>query len=299
MPLWHNIGELMDYYIPPMPSLYWIDITRTCNLQCVMCPQSRGLSRREAKMPMALFRRIVDEVCENRPMLKLYLSGEPLLHERLFDMIDYAAGSGCETMLHTNATVLTENITKRLLASSLAFLSFSFDGCTAEVYEKLRPPAKFDRVRSNIRRYLELRDQNGSRGPHTTVEIIRMQETEPFIDAFVAEWTASGVDDVNVAEYMMWHDTIEDRRVEPTSDDAGYNPCAAPFRHGCILSDGTVVPCCMDLNGRMPLGNVTETPFRDIWRNNRYRQLRLQMLTGTLPVGSICDGCSNIFRELT
>ena len=141
MPLWHNIGELMDYYIPPMPSLYWIDITRTCNLQCVMCPQSRGLSRREAKMPMALFRRIVDEVCENRPMLKLYLSGEPLLHERLFDMIDYAADSGCETMLHTNATVLTENMTKRLLAASLAFLSFSFDGCTAEIYEKLRPPA--------------------------------------------------------------------------------------------------------------------------------------------------------------
>jgi hypothetical protein len=42
MPLWHNIGELMDYYIPPMPSLYWIDITRKCNLQCVTRPDKTG-----------------------------------------------------------------------------------------------------------------------------------------------------------------------------------------------------------------------------------------------------------------
>jgi len=299
MPLWHNIGELMDYYIPPMPSLYWIDITRTCNLRCIMCPQSRGLSRREAKMPMEMFRCIIDDVCENRPVIKLYLSGEPLLHERLFDMIDYATAKNCRTMLHTNATVLTEEVAKRLLASSLAFLSFSFDGCTPQVYEKLRPPAKFDRVRSNIRRYLELRGQNGSRGPHTTVEIIRMQETEPFIEAFVEEWNASGVDDVHVSEYMMWHGTVEDRRVAEAADGMAYNPCAAPFRHGCILSDGTVVPCCMDVNGQMPLGNVTKTPFHDIWVNNRYRQLRLKMLTGSMPPGSICDGCCNIFREQT
>jgi len=298
MPLWHNIGELMDYYIPPLPSLYWIDITRKCNLRCIMCPQSRGLKRRTEMMSMALFRRIIDDVCENRPLIKLYLSGEPLLHEQLFDMIDYAAVKGCRTMVHTNATVLTETVAKRILASSLAFLSFSFDGCTSQVYEKLRPPAKFKRVRSNIRRYLELRNRNGNRGPHTTIEIIRMRETEPFIDRFISAWSNSGIDDIHVADYMMWHDTVDDRRVETVADGAGYNPCAAPFQHGCILADGTVVPCCLDVDGQMPLGNVTESSFRDVWRNNDYRQLRLQMLTGSVPAGSICDNCCNTFREL-
>ncbi|UCD48840.1 MAG: radical SAM protein [Phycisphaerales bacterium] len=299
MPLWHNIGELMDYYIPPMPLLYWIDITRKCNLRCVMCPQSRGVRKRTEMMPMAMFRRIVDEVCENGPLVKLYLSGEPLLHDRLFDMIDYAAVKGCRTMLHTNATVLTEAVAKRILVSSLAFLSFSFDGCTREVYEKLRPPAKFERVRSNIRRYLELRGCNGNRGPHTTIEIIRMRETEPFIDRFIEEWSDGGVDDIHVADYMMWPHSVEDRRVGAPADGAGYNPCAAPFQHGCILADGTVVPCCMDVDGQMPLGHVNESPFRDIWFNNHYRQLRLQMLTGSVPAGSICDNCCNIFRTLT
>lgn len=299
MPLWHNIEELMDYYIPPMPSLYWIDITRKCNLRCAMCPQSRGIDERAEMMPMGLYRRIIDDVCENHPLVKLYLSGEPLLHEHLFDMIDYATVKGCRTMLHTNATALTEAMSKRLLASSLSFLSFSFDGCTREVYEQLRPPAKFERVRANIRRYLELRGCNGHQGPHTTIEIIRMRETAPYIDSFVEEWTGSGADDVRVADYMMWHDTVEDRRVSTVSQGAAYNPCAAPFQHGCLLSDGTAVPCCMDVDGQMPLGHITASPFQNIWSGRDYRRLRLQMLTGTVPAGSICDRCSNIFRDPT
>jgi MoaA/NifB/PqqE/SkfB family radical SAM enzyme len=297
MPLWHNIGELMDYYIPPMPSLYWIDITRKCNLRCVMCPQSRGMKERTEMMPMRTFRRIVDDVHENRPLLKLYLSGEPLLHERLFDMIDYAALKRCQTMLHTNASALTEGMAKRLLASSLSFLSCSFDGCTREIYEKLRPPARFERVRANIRRYLELRGRNGNRGPHTTIEIIRMRETAPYIDSFVEEWTGSGADNIHVADYMTWHHTVEDRRVESVSDGPAYNPCAAPFQHGCILSDGTAVPCCLDVDGQVALGNVTASPFQNIWYGKDYRRLRLQMLTGSLPAGSICNRCSNIFRH--
>ena len=125
-----------------------------------------------------------------------------------------------------------------------------------------------------------------------------MKDTEPFLEDFADEWTERGADDVHVADYMMWHGTVEDRRVDGASDGTGYNPCAAPFRHGCILSDGTVVPCCMDVDGQMPMGAIESSSFGDIWANNNYRQLRLQMLTGTMPPGSICLRCSNIFRDL-
>ncbi len=297
MPLWHNIAEMMDYYIPPVPSVYWIDITRRCNLRCVMCPQSAGLRRPQSDMSMAMFRNIIDDVGGNEPLVKLYLSGEPLLHADLFDMIAYAGVRGCRTMIHTNATMLTPDVSEKLLLSSLTFLSLSFDGCSADIYEKLRPPARFDRVESNIRRFLELRRQNGKRGPHTTIEIIRMQETRDRLGDFIERWRDSGVDDVHVAEYLTWPDGVEDRRANPTPDGDAYQPCEAPFRHGCILSDGTVVPCCMDVNGRLPLGNVTEKPFRDIWAGNGYRRLRLQMLTGTLSPTSICYRCDNTFRE--
>ncbi|MBN2130587.1 MAG: SPASM domain-containing protein [Sedimentisphaerales bacterium] len=297
MPLWHNIAEMMDYYIPPVPSVYWIDVTRRCNLRCIMCPQSAGLRCSQSDMSMAMFRNIIDEVRENEPLVKLYLSGEPLLHEGLFDMIAYAGARGCRTMIHTNATMLTRDTSEKLLLSSLTFLSLSFDGCSAEVYEKLRPPARFERVESNIRRFLDLRRANGKRGPHTTIEIIRMQETRDGLADFIEQWRGSGVDDVRVTDCLTWLGGVKDRRVDPTHDGGAYQPCEAPFRHGCILSDGTVVPCCMDVNGRLPLGNVTEKAFRDIWAGNGYRRLRLQMLTGTVSPTSICYRCDNTFRQ--
>jgi MoaA/NifB/PqqE/SkfB family radical SAM enzyme len=296
MSLWHNIPEMMDYYLPPLPSMYWIDVSRRCNLRCVMCPQSRGLRPHPATMPLDRFQRILDDVCENHPLIKLYLSGEPLLHEALLDMIEYAHGKNCQTAIHTNGTLFTEELSERILSSSLTFLSFSFDGCTPEIYERLRPPARFEQVHANIRRFLDRRRQAG-RGPYTNIEIIRMRDTEDFIPSFVDEWKAHGAEEVCVVDYMTWLGTMPDRRDGQALPLSAYTPCAAPFQHGCILSDGTVVPCCLDVDGRMPLGNVTEQPFHEIWIGNAFRQLRLRMLTGKLETGSICDACCNTRRE--
>ncbi|MEN6424632.1 MAG: radical SAM protein [Phycisphaerales bacterium] len=298
MPLWNNIAELMDYYIPPLPSVYWFDIIRVCNLRCIMCPQSKGLKPLREKMPLDVFRSVIDDVCENQPLIKLYLSGEPLFHEELFEMIEYAGAKGCRTMIHTNATALTKEAAERILSSSLTFVCFSFDGCSAEVYERLRPPARFEHVRSNVDQYLALRRERGGAGPRTTIEIIHMKDTAELIDGFAAEWRGKGGDEVHVAQYTTWHGLVDDRRMETRDAPPGYKPCAAPFSHGCILADGTVVPCCLDVNGRMPLGNVGTSRFREIWAGSEYRQLRLEMLTGTFAPGCICDRCDNIERRM-
>ena len=291
-----KLKQLVDYYIPLMPRTYWLDITSICNLRCIMCPQAKGLAKRQAKMPIETFKGIIDGVCENHPQIKLYLSGEPLLHDNLFDMIEYASAKRCQTEIHTNATLLTEEISKRLLSSSLTFITFSFDGCSPEIYEQLRPPAKFEKVKSNIKRYLDLRRKGGGCGPHTTVEIIRMKDTKSQIQEFVGEWKTSGVDSVNITDYMTWLGSVNDSRVE-NFPNHGYRPCGEPFNHGCILSDGTVVPCCMDVNGKMPLGNINEASFREIWLGDEYSRLRAQMLANSIPMGSICDGCYRTFYQ--
>ncbi len=212
------------------------------------------------------------------------------------EMIDYAGAKACQTMIHTNATGLTEEMSERLLSSSLTFLSFSFDGCSPEVYEHLRRRRSLSRSDPISAGYLDLRRRHG-RGPHTTIEIIRMRDTDSLIQSFVEEWKTSGVDEVRVVPYLTWHGLVDDRHVESRPQVPLFKPCAAPFQHGCILSDGTAVPCCLDVNGQMPLGDITKSRFRDIWLNRSYRRLRLQMLTGTLPPDSICEHCDNTIRE--
>ncbi len=284
--------EKYGYYFPRLPRLYWIDINSTCNLRCIMCPQVKGGFDRQTEMSVGMFKAIIDDICRNRPLIKLYMSGEPLLHKDLFTMIEYAHSKGCQTMVHTNATLLTEEIALKLLSSRLNYLTFSFDGCSREIYEKLRRPAKYDRVKSNILQFLELRSKNGVKNPHTTIEIIRMEDTECLIEEFITFWEKSGADAVNVRPYLTWLNTIGDRSTEkPTRQ--GYKPCGYVFNSGCILSDGTVVACCMDVYGKITLGNINEEPFRAIWYGEKYLQLRKKMIDGDLEQNSICLICEN------
>jgi len=291
-----KLKKLTDSYIPQMPKTYWIDINSNCNLKCIMCPQSNDNFKRKSKMSLNIFKSIIDDIYENQPLVKLYFSGEPLLHDKLFDMIEYASEKGCQTMVHTNATLLTKEISAKILSSSLTFISFSFDGCSPEKYEQLRPPAKFNKVKSNIIRYLDLRKKSCTFGPHVSVEIIKMKDTDKKIKEFVAQWRRKGVDKVSVRNCMTWLGNVQDRRIDEP-DNYGFKPCKHPFVSGCILSDGTVVPCCMDAYGEVPLGNVEENSFRDIWFGERFGQLRKRMLTGYFNKEILCKGCYKTFSN--
>jgi len=279
-------------YFPRMPRLYWIDINNTCNLRCIMCPQSKGGFNRQPVMPLSMFQEIIDSVCHNRPLIKLYMSGEPLLHRDLFTMIDYADSRGCQTMIHTNATLLTEEIAAMILSSKLTYLSFSFDGCAPEIFEKLRYPAVYDRVKSNILNYLALCKKNESSGPHTTIEIIRMKDTAHQLNEFVSFWEKSGADAVSIREFLTWFNIVDDRRINVPVNH-GFKPCPYIFDSCSILSDGTVVPCCLDVYGKMPLGNIVRDSFPEIWYGEKYLLLRKQMLSGTIDHNTICYGCDN------
>jgi len=283
-----------DFSYLDYPKTYWIDITNICNLKCIMCPQHKGLERPKQTMDMDLFTSIIDQIKGNKPLVKLYMSGEPLLHKNLFEMIEYAENNGCRTMIHTNATLLSKDKAIRLIKSSLTFISFSFEGCTPEIYEKVRVGANFEKVKSNIEYFLDLKQKMGSKTPHTTIEIIRMKQTEKHLSDFVAYWRHHpGVDNVNVKPYCgTWLGLVEDFSVEKPRN-LGYKPCPDLFESCSILPDGTVVPCCQDVNGKMPLGNVKEESLEQIWYGKRYNTLRIQHLEKNIPKDSICYGCDN------
>ena len=90
-------------------------------------------------MEMALYKKIIDEakdfgVCQ----IRLFLAGEPFLHKGIAEMISYAGGRDLETLIHTNATLLDETLSRRILEAGLDLISFSFDGETKEEYESIR-----------------------------------------------------------------------------------------------------------------------------------------------------------------
>jgi len=272
------------------PSNVWVDITNECNLRCIMCPQSKGLKREKKMMDIDVFMKIIDQVHRERPRIILHVSGEPLLHKNLFEMIEYAKNRGCRVSMHTNATLLTQEMSMRILRSSLDFISFSFDGCTPEIYEKVRVGAKFEQVKSQIETFLRLRHEMKLKTPRARIEIIYMKETKEYIPDFIQYWRTKGADFISVRLVHAWFGLVDDHRVR-IPRNFGHKPCGQIFFSCAILVDGTVVPCCMDFEGRLPLGNILRQPFREIWNGYLYNRLRRQHLGNAIPDNSICYNC--------
>ncbi len=287
------IKKISEHYSLKNPHTYWIDIISACNLKCVMCPQHEGLERPLKTMKIDTYENLIDQIYDHKPLIKLYLIGEPTLHKQLCEMIQYAHNRGCTTMIHTNATMLTRELASQIIDSKLDYISFSFDAATPEIYEKIRIGAKYENVLNNILGFLDVKLSKAGKTPHTILDIIKMKETESHLDNFVKFWDRPGVDEVHIQPYMTWVDEVEDRRSK-AKNKLGFKPCDALFNTTAILSNGVVVPCCMDVEGKIPLGNIREQTLEEIWNGEAYNKIRLEHLEERVPSDSICYKCHEI-----
>ena len=281
-------GDSIDY-----PQYIWIDITNECNLRCIMCPQSKGLKREKMTMDMDTFTKIVDQVCAGRPRIILHVSGEPLLNKNVLKMIRYAKDKGCKVTMFTNATLLTRDMAVRILKTELDNIFFSFDGCTPEIYERIRVGAKFDQVKSQIETFLKLRSEKHAKSPIVVIELISMDATRRYIPDFIKYWETKGVDRIGIRLAGTWLGLVNNYAAGQKLKSFGFKPCDSLLFGCAILAEGTVVPCCKDVEGRLSLGNIHKQSFYDIWNGKAYRNLRKQHLNNAIQESVICRSCAH------
>ena len=144
-----------------------------CNLRCQMCPV-RYREVTNAYMAWDEFRGIVDQL---PALAELHLQGlgEPLLHPRFFDMVEYAVARGVAVSVNTNLTLLTPAKAERAATCGLEAIYVSVDGATPETYERIRVDARFDRLERNMLRLLEALARHGS-ATRVQVTAVAMRE---------------------------------------------------------------------------------------------------------------------------
>ncbi|MCK5283639.1 MAG: radical SAM protein, partial [Nanoarchaeota archaeon] len=151
-----------------LPIRLWIEPTNLCNLKCTMC-LNKSL-KKKGYMDFELYKKIIDEAKGFAFDVNLFHRGESMLHPRIYDMIKYANKNGIYTRLFTNATLLNEKNSKKILDSGLDFISFSFDGYNKKDYEKIRKGADFGKTLANIINFLKLK--KSKRKPYVMFESI-------------------------------------------------------------------------------------------------------------------------------
>ena len=251
-----------------MHSRVYVEITNICNMRCSFC---HGHSRTPGRMTREQFTRVLEQLTGHTNYLYYHLMGEPLLHPELGQFLQMAAEQGFRSILTTNGTLLGSH-GQTLLENPVHKVSVSlhsFEQDNDETFENyLRQVADFAEkaVESGVIVSLRLWNRGFDAG--------RNDKAVAFLqDRFSEPWTENSKGfRLRDRLFLEWGDRFQwpDKDAEDFGSDV--------FCHGMkdqfgILCDGTVVPCCLDSDGIINLGNIFTQEIADILDSPRARAM--------------------------
>ena len=242
----------------------YVEITNVCNMSCSFC---HGHSRAPRNMTEEEFTHILSELDGQTKHIYYHLMGEPLLHKDLGKFLNIAKEKGFRSLITTNGTLLKEK-GDELLENGVYKLNISLHSFEEQGEEYLK------RYLENVVEFVE-KAKN-----YKTIVILRLwnksvkdthnQQIISFLRSHIdGEWTENELGykirnrlHISVSERFDWPDIDGKDLGEDTS-------CLGMRDHFGILADGTVVPCCLDSQGIINLGNVFEESVEDILSSPR------------------------------
>lgn len=279
-----------------------IEITNICNLQCSFCP---AVIRDNKMMDLDTFRSIVQQVAPLTQLICLHLMGDPLVHPKLNEMIEICDEFNANIFLVTNGVLMRPEKFDLLLHTRFYQINFSLHSFFDNFPNK-DPSNYLERIFTFTERALEerptlylnyrlwnLNDPLGSQTPNTEMLQHICQRFD--FDA-PSELDVRKRKSINIKQRLYLHfDTefIWPSLDLPTLGSRG--TCYGLSSHFGILVDGTVVPCCLDKEAAIVLGNVTDTPILDILGSHR-AQTMIKGFKQRQLVEDLCQRCQYIER---
>lgn len=306
--------HLLHYGEPALPHILHVGVTTMCNLRCPACPTGNGTLGRPAEhLSFDIYSRTVDEL-RDVLMLQIFWDwGEPLMHPRFPDMIDYASRSGIMTAVSTNGTVAnSEKQIDRLVAARPSVVMVCVDGADQQTHETYRAGAKLSKVLDTIRRLRDAKDRQGTLYPLIEFRTLAIRENEHQMPELLRMATDYGADLLNVKSLRPfdYRGTNVDSKLVPLGPSmsrysydqaardaarrlevgaSGPLRCGKPHRSPTLNSDGTLVFCGYSEYADEKFGKIGEEGFRHLWRSRRSREIRRRFARrgGT----ETCDTC--------
>lgn len=280
----------------------YIEITSVCNLACSFCPPTQ---RAKGLIKVDQFNHILDEIRPHTKYIYLHVKGEPLLHPRIHELLDAAHAKGFRVNITTNGTLITKQRPKIIGKPAIRQMNFSlhsFDGHEgSENREKyLGDILNFVKDEQNKNIIFSFRLWNLQRENQTEIDRRKNAETLEILEkefnlTFKIEERVEPGKGIKIAPNVYLNQDHEFRwpsLLEKADEGKGF--CHALRTHAAILVDGSVVPCCLDGEGVINLGNIHEQKFGDIVEGERATNL-VDGFSRREAVEELCKKCG--FRQ--
>lgn len=284
--------------VPDNPGLFprrvTLELTNHCNLNCTFCPR-RFMEKERGYMDTGLAMRLIDEMAEHEPVsLVPFFRGESLLHPAWYEILTHAKSRGVDDIqFTTNASLLSQENTEKILGMGLGFISFSLDTVDRELYNKHRRGADFTTTRDNVLHFIERRDSLGA-PTRIQVSAVDTREHHPGMERFVAYWRPR----VERVRVYVEHSTNGNPGSidEALPDFEQRRPCHKLYTDMIVYWNGETAVCNHDwtrlADGRR-IGNVEEDGIAAVWRSEPYETLRRAHQDGVYSGLKPCENCDH------
>ena len=248
----------------------YVEITNNCNLNCSFCSPVKKTKR---FMTISEFEHILKEVESKTDYIYLHVKGEPLLHPNLIDFLKLAEKYNLKVNLTTNGTLFPILVDKLKVCKALHKINFSLHceqdnpNYLNEIFESVK---KLPEETIIIYRLWTLKDGNLDKKSTTIVEKIKMYyKLSP-------ETVNKIISDKNIKISPRIYVDKDNEFIWPdeTNGNESTGFCKALKTQIAILCDGTVVPCCLDSNGCIELGNIYHQSLDEIVNSGKFKLLK-------------------------
>ena len=230
----------------------YVEISNICNLRCSFCP---GTKRRASAMTETDFSALLPKLRPWTDFLYFHLMGEPLCHPKLEVFLRLAEEAGFKVILTTNGTLLGRQREVLLNAPALHKVNISLHAFEANdlampFNEYLRQCFAFGKAAEGKKLVVYRLWNNGGADKRNDDILAAMEGIFP--KPWKVERRGTRIGERVYLEYgdkFDWPDL--------SADDGGEKVFCYGLRDQIgILCDGTVVPCCLDHEGDIALGNL-------------------------------------------
>lgn len=313
----HSIVTLIE----DSPLTLQIEPTNACNLNCTMCPRSK-MTRKIGFMDTAIFEEMLGGwknklIIKNlqhlifkntfsiikRGSLKLFFMGEPLLHSQLDKLVEMGNLAGCTVGIQTNGIeLINKAVRQKLLSAKPSVIGISLDGINTMSYEAVRQGSNWMAICNGLKQlYMEREEMNLHKKIWLMISSIIPKWDQPSLERAqrFLEPIRPFVDHIGFIPLSCERDpkfydengNIKLYNKQPINKVSALHPlCAEPFTKLNVLWNGSITPCCYDIDGDMLLGHIKDG-IDNVWKSRKVRELQDALLNKAVEKYPLCSAC--------
>ena len=278
-------GEIDFNTIEMNDILVQLEVTNACNHRCCFCPNQNSI--RKTKMmdyefAQRMIRECKDIIGENSKIC-FHMNGEPLLYQRLPELISLSKNVGYEyCFITTNGSVASNELLERLFEAGLDSIKFSINAGTEETYKHIHGKDDFNKVVNALMFASEYRRSNNSNFKiyvscvgikENKAELEQLKnKVSPYCDEILFYYPCGYAGQNNKLARELRCDLC-DLDIE-TFEIKHQCPCNVLWNSINITCDGYLSLCCSESDNRLIIEDLNKKSVKDAWFGDKMNRIR-------------------------